>query len=187
MELVAEASEAIAKITDRRGSPGVLVLSAACKVLYMNRRAWELVRNMNKGPAPGALGGGLPAIVNEVCQELQAIDRDPLHPKNREQIEVWRLAEGQPLPIIVRGMLLSGNTTGDPQGTVIILEAVGRRETMPVRLNEAFRLTDREQRVVHTLAKGSTNKEIACELSITVPTVKAHMNLRPKPVGASRK
>ena len=138
MELVAEASEAMVKITDRRGSPGVLVLSAACKVLYRNRRAWELVRNMNKGPAPGALGGGLPPIVNEVCQDLQAIDRDPLHPKNREQIEVWRLAEGQPLPIIVRGMLLSENTTGDRQGTVIILEAVGRRETMPVRLNEAF-------------------------------------------------
>ena len=82
-------------------------------------------------------------MVNEVCQELQAIDRDRLHSKNREQIEVRRLAEGQPLPIIVRGMLLSGNTTGDPQGTIIILESVGRRETMPLRVNEAFRLTDR--------------------------------------------
>jgi hypothetical protein len=91
----------------------------------MNRRASELVRDMKKGPVPRALSGGLPAMVHEVCQELQAIDRDTLHPKNREQIEVRRLAEGQSLPIIVRGMLLSENTTGDPQGTVIILEAVG--------------------------------------------------------------
>lgn len=59
-------------------------------------------------------------------------------------------------------MLLSENTTGDPEGAVIILEAV-------------VQLTDREQMVVHTLAKGSTHKEIACELRITVPTVKAHM------------
>ena len=29
--------------------------------------------------------------------------------------------------------------------------------------------------IVHTVAKDSTHKEIACELRITVPTVKAHM------------
>jgi DNA-binding NarL/FixJ family response regulator len=46
---------------------------------------------------------------------------------------------------------------------------------MALHLNEAFRLRDREQMVVHTLAMGSTNKEIASELSITVPTVKAHI------------
>lgn len=175
MEFIAGAGEAMAKITDLRGSPGVLVLSAACKVLYMNRRGWQLIRDMNKGPASAGLSGGLPAMVIEVCRGLQAIDRDPRHPQNREQIEVQRLAAGQPLPIIVRGMLLSRDTTGDPQGTVIILEAVGRRETMGLRLKETFQLTDREQMVVHTLAKGSTNKEIACELSITVTTVKAHM------------
>ena len=100
---------------------------------------------------------------------------DPLHRTNREQIEVRRLAEGRPLPVIVRGLLLSGITTDDHQGAVIMLEAVGRRETMALRMNDAFALTDREQMVVHTLVKGSTNKEIASELSISVPTVKAHM------------
>jgi len=97
---------------------------------------------------------------------------DPLHRTNREQIEVRRLAEGRPLPVIVRGLLLSGITTDDHQGAVIMLEAVGRRETMALRMNDAFALTDREQMVVHTLVKGSTNKEIASELSISVPTVK---------------
>lgn len=175
MELGAEASEVREKMTDHRSSPGVLVLSAACTVLYMNRQARELVRDMKNGSVPGAPTGELPAMIHEVCWELYAIGRDPLHQTNREQIEVRRLAEGQPLPVIVRGLLLSGITSGDQQGAVIILEAVGRRETMVLRLNEAFALTDREQMVVHMLAKGSTNKEIACELSITVPTVKAHM------------
>jgi DNA-binding CsgD family transcriptional regulator len=174
MELGAEASEVREKIIDRRGSPGVLVLSAACTVLYMNRQARELICDMKNGSVPGARTGELPAIIHEVCRELCAIDGDPLHRTNREQIEVRRLAEGRPLPVIVRGLLLSG-ITGDQQGAVIILEAVGRRETMALRMNEAFGLTDREQMVVHTLARGSTNKEIAYELSITVPTVKAHM------------
>ena len=76
---------------------------------------------------------------------------------------------------LVAGASEAIGTTGEQHGTVIILEAVGRRETVALRVNEAFRLTDREQMVVNTLAKGSTNKEIACELSITVPTVKAHI------------
>ena len=174
MEFGAEASEVTEKVIDRRGSPGVLVLSAACTVLYMNRQARELIRDMKNGSVPGARTAELPAMIHEVCRELCAIDGDPLHRANREQIEVRRLAEGRPLPVIMRGLLLSG-MTGDQQGAVIILEAVGRRETMALRMNEAFALTDREQMVVHTLVKGSTNKEIASELSITVPTVKAHL------------
>ena len=171
MEFGAEASEVSEKVIDRRGSPGVLVLSGACTVLYMNRQARELLRDMRNGSLAGDPTGELPAMIHEVCRELYTIG-DPLHQTNREQIEVRRLAEGRPLPVIVRGLLLSGITTDDHQGAVIMLEAVGRRETMALRMNDAFALTDREQMVVHTLVKGSTNKEIASELSISVPTVK---------------
>jgi DNA-binding CsgD family transcriptional regulator len=175
MEFDIEGWEVREKMTDRRGSPGVLVLSAACTVLYMNRSARELIRDMQNGAVPRAPTADLSAMIQEVCRELHAIGDDPLHRTNREQIEVRRLVEGRSLPVVVRGLLLSKITAGDQAGAVIILEAVGRRETMALRMNEAFALTDREQKVVHTLVKGSTNKEIACELSISISTVKTHM------------
>jgi DNA-binding NarL/FixJ family response regulator len=58
---------------------------------------------------------------------------------------------------------------------LIIIEAVGRRETLALQAKERFQLTEREQTVVENLAKGWTNKEIATELGITEPTVKAHI------------
>jgi hypothetical protein len=37
---------------------------------------------------------------------------------------------------------------------------VGRRETMALRMNEAFALTDREQTVVHTLVRARPIKKL---------------------------
>lgn len=58
MEFDIEGWEVREKMTDRRGSPGVLVLSAACTVLYMNRSARELIRDMQNGAGPRSPYGG---------------------------------------------------------------------------------------------------------------------------------
>jgi DNA-binding NarL/FixJ family response regulator len=55
------------------------------------------------------------------------------------------------------------------------METVIRRETATLHAKERFQLTDREHDVVECLAKGWTNKEIAAELGITEPTIKAHI------------
>jgi DNA-binding NarL/FixJ family response regulator len=58
---------------------------------------------------------------------------------------------------------------------LIILEPIARRQTIAGQGKDRFQLTHREQHVVENLAKGWTNKEIACALGITEPTVKVHM------------
>jgi len=55
------------------------------------------------------------------------------------------------------------------------MEVMGRRERVAQQVQKRFHLTNREQTVVQTLAKGLTNKEIATALGITEPTVKAHI------------
>jgi len=55
------------------------------------------------------------------------------------------------------------------------MEVMGRRERVAQQVQKRFNLTNREQTVVQTLAKGLTNKEIATALGITEPTVKAHI------------
>lgn len=40
---------------------------------------------------------------------------------------------------------------------------------------DKINLTPRQSEVLYMLAKGLTNEEIACQLSITIHTVKAHL------------
>ncbi|HEX6177007.1 MAG TPA: response regulator transcription factor [Thermoanaerobaculia bacterium] len=50
------------------------------------------------------------------------------------------------------------------------------RDEGTAELRERVRaLTTREQQILHLLAEGSSNKEIASELNVTVSTVKAHL------------
>jgi len=70
----------------------------------------------------------------------------------------------------------SGAAWLDPQVTQRVL-AIYRTTVLPQAREQerAGQLTDREHDVVECLAKGWTNKEIAAELGITEPTIKAHI------------
>jgi DNA-binding CsgD family transcriptional regulator len=164
----------IQNIASLRGGPGILILSGESKLLHMNRRGWELIREINESQLVKA-GGLLPSAISQVCSEIHDLLKIQQGPKDWEQVEVRRLAGGATCPVLLRGFGLPGGNNAKQSRVLIIMEAVGRREKLALQAKERFQLTEREQTVVQNLAKGWTNKEIALELGITEPTVKAHI------------
>jgi DNA-binding CsgD family transcriptional regulator len=163
-------------IADLRGGPGILILSADARLLHMNRRGWELIRQINDEQyAMNAIGELLPPQVVEICGEVQKLIRLPSGSKDWEQLEVRRLAGGLQRPVLLRGFGLPGHRGSRQSRVMILMESVGRQERAAQQVLERFRFTAREQTVVQNLAKGWTNKEIAMELGISEPTVKAHI------------
>jgi DNA-binding CsgD family transcriptional regulator len=161
-------------IADLRGGPGLLILSMDNRLLHMNRRGWELVRQINDTQTVTETvkaGGMLPPAVTEICAEIQTLLKSQLGSKDWEQLEVRRLVGDPARPILLRGFGLPGSDSR----ILIVMEVMGRRERVAQQIQERFQLTNREQTVVQNLAKGWTNKEIASALGITEPTVKAHI------------
>jgi DNA-binding CsgD family transcriptional regulator len=162
-------------LANLRGGPGILILSTDARLLYMNRRGWKSIGQINDAQYPLAAGGLLPIEIIEICSEIHKFLRAPSGSRDWEQLEVRRLAGGAKAPVLLRGFGLPGHR-GTRYGRVMILvESVGRQERATQLAQERFRFTEREKSVVQNLAKGWTNKEIAQELGISEPTVKAHI------------
>jgi DNA-binding CsgD family transcriptional regulator len=161
-------------IAGLRGGPGILILSRDHRLLHMNRRGWELVRQINDSQTvmeTVKAGGLLPTAVAEICAEIQTLLKAHWGAKDWEQLEVRRLVGDPKHPVLLRGF---GLPESDSR-VLIVMEVMGRRERVAQQIQERFQLTNREQTVVQNLAKGFTNKEIASALGITEPTVKAHI------------
>lgn len=169
-----EFSHELQGIADLRGGPGLIILSTNKRLLHMNRRGWELIRQITDSQTVTETvkaGGLLPTAITEVCTEIHALLKAQLGSKDWEQLEVRRLVGDPKRPILLRGFGLPGSDSR----VLIVMESMGRRERVAQQIQERFQLTNREQTVVQNLAKGFTNKEIASALGITEPTVKAHI------------
>jgi DNA-binding CsgD family transcriptional regulator len=174
MKSTSEFSHDFNGIADLRGGPGLLILSTDNRLLHMNRRGWELIRQISDSQTVTETvkaGGMLPTAVTEICGEIQTLLKAQLGSKDWEQLEVRRLVGDPARPILLRGFGLPGSDSR----VLIVMEVMGRRERVAQQIQERFQLTNREQTVVQNLAKGWTNKEIASALGITEPTVKAHI------------
>jgi DNA-binding NarL/FixJ family response regulator len=68
----------------------------------------------------------------------------------------------------------AGDALIAPSVTARLLETFARSQATPTQ--PAWPLTDREEEVLVTVAKGRTNAEIAEELHISLGTVKAHLS-----------
>jgi DNA-binding CsgD family transcriptional regulator len=144
----------------------------------MNRRGWELIRQISDSQTVTQTvkaGGLLPTAVTEICTEIHTLLKAQLGSKDWEQLEVRRLVGDPKRPVLLRGFGLPGSESAQHSRVLIVMEVMGRRERVAQQIQERFQLTNREQTVVQNLAKGLTNKEIASALGITEPTVKAHI------------
>ena len=171
-------------LVDKRVSPGMLVVAPPMRILYITHQARELVRSLSRSSNGSSNGknrvksaqGLLPVPLHQVCGELFHHLRELTHAKDWERFEIKRLIHTSSNPVLIRGFGLPDHQGFDHSRIVLLMEAIGRRkeETSEER-RERFQLTGRQLSVVQCLANGWTNKEIANELKIALPTVKEHI------------
>lgn len=186
-------------VAGMRDGPGILIVTKEGQVEYMNRRSWGFIRAINESSSRSSRGL-LPVEVTDLCRQIlkschqrniplprpsggpslrhrKSADDAIEHPEDPDidQSEIRHLAGGAHHPVLLRGLKLPGQEDSASPRALILMEGVARREVATLLAKERFQLTEREHSVVQGLAKGWTNKEIAAELHIAEPTVKAHI------------
>ena len=174
MENFNESTQIDTSIADLRCGLGILLLSVDTRLLHMNRKGWELIKQINEAQDLKA-EGLIPTVITQICAEIYKLLQAQLGSKDWEQLEVRRVAGNLKHPVLLRGFGLPSGGNNKHSRVLIIMESIGRREKAAEQAKERFQLTNREQSVVQNLARGWTNKEIASALGITEPTVKAHI------------
>lgn len=176
------ADETHDELFTQRHGPGLLVIAAPMRLVYMNQRAREIILAIceaeqtegtrEAGPAKGLLPRGLLGV----CKDIFDYIRRSQHGKDLERFQLTQVIGDPSRPFLVRGFgMPDGSTPGKPRALLVMEEiALRRNRTKPVDL-EQWQLTPREQAVVQCLAKGWTNKEISGSLNLALPTVKEHI------------
>ncbi len=160
----------------------MLVLIPPAALLYMNQRAQELTTTLaepaveSAGGQPRKARGLLPACVLEVCLETARQMRKRTAVKDWERFEVRRIIGSSKRPVLIRCTGIPDRGQRQQSLIVVLLEEVGRRkEEINEEQRQRFHFTEREQAIVQCLAKGWTNKEIACALGNSTTTVREHI------------
>lgn len=179
----------------QRGSLGILVLAPPARLLQMSHQAWDLIRQIHDDALANGEGkskaakGLLPTALLQICRETFTHLQSRTTTKDWEQFEVRRIIGAPKNPMLIRGFGVPDRRGSEHARIIVILEALGRREKESNRsgeneqwngdvneqTKERFQFTDRQQEVVKCLARGWTNKEIASNLGIALPTVKEHV------------
>jgi hypothetical protein len=62
----ASTSEIDTSIADLRGGPGIVLLSIDTHLLHINRKGWELIKQINEAQSIKA-GGLMPTAITQIC------------------------------------------------------------------------------------------------------------------------
>lgn len=178
-ESIRKPSVVLEKIAEKRSAPGVVSLTGAMGLLYMNSEAEELCHQLLQeqgDPGHGAVSmGTLPPDIHELCRALQHEFTNGNDSRDPEEIQMSRVVGESAHPILLRGFLIPGHEDHEPR-YLILMEKLGRRAQVPTdEAKRHFHLTDREHEIVVNLADGRTNREIADLLEISEHTVKEHI------------
>jgi DNA-binding CsgD family transcriptional regulator len=167
-------SAELSGLADLREGPGILILTLGGQLQYMNRRSWDFLRLINESACIRSSGSLLPLAVTDICRQIRQLRRPESTIAEWEHIEIRHIVGVPEQPVLLRGVGLPGPDEEHAR-VLVMMETVTRRGASTHHAKERFQLTEREHSVVQWLAKGWTNKEIAAELKITEPTVKAHI------------
>lgn len=163
-------------------SPGILVLAPPLHLLHMNTRAMELMNShlnarTDGSPSPKVATGLLPAPILDLCKDVFGLLHDRSSCKDWERFEVRRIIGIPQQQLLLRGFAVPDARGAKHSRVVVLVEpAIKPKEVADnIQAVQRFGFTPREQAVIKCLSRGATNKEIARELRISLPTVKEHI------------
>ncbi len=184
------AEESVLDLANLRTGPGIVVLSVAMRLLYMNQTAQERIRQLNatgqSTDRSSAAKGVLPKTLMELCGEVIAALKVRTEAKDWEQFHVTRIAGTADRAVLLRAFGVPDSGALERARIVVTIEPLGRRgHPWRERAKEQYHLTGRELAVLEQLVQGLTNKEIANALTITEQTVKEHIKHIMRKTGAT--
>jgi len=164
------------RVIENRGCPGVFIVNSTMKVLWAERRAWELCRAIDPNRTAKSAGHQLPKAVQAVGEEaLQLLNEG--YSRNSDSPLIRKIIKGAGGSLLVCGFGLPFNKDPQQSQLLILIERVGRRGIAAAQqAKEIFKLTQREVEVVQHLLKGWSNKQIAYDLKLKEQTVKEHIH-----------
>jgi len=156
--------------------PGIMLLTTSMRLLYKDRRAWELCRQIIRCQDGKTANGVLPPAVASLVEQIQKILKLRTDPKDWEQIQLSCVVNTLHSPVLVCGTPLIDQAHAATRILIVMNEfgIAAWQDIAIVQAKEDFHLTARETTVVEHLLKGWTNKEIANEMRLSEQTIKEH-------------
>ena len=165
---------------ERMGSPlagpGIMLLTASMQLLYKDRRAGELCRQIVRCQDGKTANGVLPQAVASLVDQIRKTLKFRTDPKDWEQIQLRCVVNTLHSSVLLCGTALIDQSNAEKRILIVISEVgIGAwQDKVLVRAKETFHLTLRETTVVQHLLKGWSNKEIANEMRLAEDTIKEH-------------
>jgi DNA-binding CsgD family transcriptional regulator len=156
--------------------PGIMLLTPSMKLLYKDRRAWELCQQIIRCQDGITANGVLPRDVKSLVDQIQMTLKVRTDPKDWEQLQLRHVVNTLHSSVVLCGTALIDQTNAETR-ILIVMNEVGIgawQDRVVVQAKEQFHLTARETTVVQHLLKGWTNKEIANEMSLSEQTIKEY-------------
>jgi DNA-binding CsgD family transcriptional regulator len=156
--------------------PGIMLLTPSMRLLYKDRRAWELCQQIIQCQDGITANGVLPRAVASLVDQIQKTLKVRTDPKDWEQIQLRRVVNTLHSSVLLCGTALIDQTNAQKRILIVISEVgIGAwQDKVIVQAKEKFHLTARETTVVQHLLKGWTNKEIANEMRLAEQTIKEY-------------
>jgi DNA-binding CsgD family transcriptional regulator len=165
-------AEELDDVLDSRSGPGIIVTYP--NRTFLNEKGRDLIKALQGPNMSQDRRRMLPTVITDLCKELCRALKDDHSAKDLEQQEFRRVVGPSDAPLLLRAIRLPAKGGKDGGAVLIILEPI-RQKTSVSRLSDRYGFTKRERTVVEDLILGRTNKEIASDLGISLPSVKAHL------------
>ena len=104
--------------------PGIMLLTASMRLLYKDRRAWELCQQIIRCQDGKAAHGVLPPAVASLVDQIQKLLKVRTDPKDWEQIQLRRVVNTLHNSVLLCGTALIDQTHAQ-QRILIMISEVG--------------------------------------------------------------
>ena len=156
---------------------GVILFNSTGQLLFINSAARSFIRQLQpfstRGNGAGLIPKEILTIVRSLIVRLMHCD----HPKDLESFQLERLCVAPGQQFLLHGFCIPDEPLARNSRCLVIMERLNQQklECPDTKIQQLYRLTEREQMVIIYLKLGFTNKEIAGRMNLSEYTVKEHL------------